>query len=227
MKRIMVILLVSILVINVSSCTGGDKKEKGSSKEVKKTTVAQTKETKKQEESTTTTTTKKENPYGVEFRDYPYKVAGRKIYMEVPNYREMELAYTRIFIVNGVKYVAVTANKRSEHKGITDLKKAHELAYEKFVQNVEASSYINSINIENEKTETINGIEMYRYEGTVNCGTEEGYEYDAYVVGYSFIMDETPCTITGSVIDKEQKEEMINEIRNYVDAMAQTVRSEE
>ena len=150
-----------------------------------------------------------------------YKVPGKNIVIDVPDYQEMEKGFSQLYILNGEKYVAVTAAKNSS---ATDLTTAHNDAFEKFKENIQNYSYVNSLNVKEEKTETINGVEVYRYEGTMNCGKDT--VYDAYAVGYSFIMDGVPCTITGSVINQEQSQEMIDEIRDTVDAMIKTLRSE-
>lgn len=149
-----------------------------------------------------------------------YKVPGKNIVVDVPDYQPMEKGFTKLYILHGVKYVAVTANKSETE---TELMKAHEVAFEKFKENIQNYSYVNSISIKNERKDNVNGVEVYRYEGTLNCGRDT--VYDAYVVGYSFIMDGVPCTITGSVIEQSQSDEMISEIRDTVDAMIKTLRS--
>lgn len=68
---------------------------------------------------------------------------------------------------------------------------------------------------------------MYKYEGKLNCAL--GYSnreksYDAYVVGYSFIYDNTQCTITGSIINKEQNQDEITNMKNTVEAMIKSLR---
>ena len=88
-----------------------------------------------------------------------------------------------------------------------------------FVKN---KKYI-AITAEQEKTEKINEIEMYRYEGKLICGRT--VKASAYVVGYTFIIDKIPCNITGVVTEKEQNEESIQEIKSLVDEMARTVRN--
>ena len=72
---------------------------------------------------------------------------------------------------------------------------------------------------------TINGIDMYLFEGTINYGTDT--KFDGYAKGCAFVLDGIPCEIVGSVIDKSQSQELIAEISEIVDEMTQTVRSEE
>ena len=134
-----------------------------------------------------------------------YEVALKNIAINVPNWQMIEQGYTDVFIIKGKKYVAVTCSRDSE--------------------GIAASSYVNSLNVEKEKTETINGIQVYRYEGTMNCGHDT--IYDAYAVGYSFVMDGVACNVTGSVIDYDQPQEEIDAMRELVDAMIQTLRPQE
>ena len=152
---------------------------------------------------------------------YAYKVSGKNIVVDVPNYQEINKGFTQFYIMHGQKYVAITAAKNSS---ATDLNTAHDDAFAKFKENIQNYSYVNSLTVKNDSTETVNGVEVYKYEGTVNCGKDT--IYDAYVIGYSFIMDGVPCTITGSVIDQAQSQDMIDEIKATVEAMIKTLRSE-
>lgn len=152
---------------------------------------------------------------------YAYKVSGKNIVVDVPNYQEINKGFTQLYIMHGQKYVAITAAKNSS---ATDLNTAHDDAFAKFKENIQNYSYVNSLTVKNDSTETVNGVEVYKYEGTVNCGKDT--IYDAYVIGYSFIMDGVPCTITGSVIDQAQSQDMIDEIKATVEAMIKTLRSE-
>lgn len=152
---------------------------------------------------------------------YSYKVPGKNIVIDVPNWQEIEKGYTQLYILHGVKYVAFTAD---DSVSISSLNEAHDIAFSKFKENIQNYSYVNDLTVISDSVETISGIEMYKYEGTLNCGRDT--IYDAYVIGYSFIMDGVPCTVTGSVIDQEQPEDMIAEMKATVEAMIQTLRSE-
>lgn len=150
-----------------------------------------------------------------------HKVSGKNIYVDAPNWQEIDKGFTKLYILHGEKYVAITAEKNNT---TTDLDKAHEYAFAKFKQNIQNYSYVNSLNVTKNSKETVNGVEVYKYEGTLNCGKDT--VYDAYVIGYSFIMDGVPCTITGSVVDKTQPDEMIKEVKSTVEAMIKTLRTE-
>ncbi len=241
-KTLITLLVITMLTLSLASCGKKETKleqDKTKKSEVSKKETKQSQTTKAEDEKTEksctsesadveTTTDKYErftNGSGIEFRDYPYYVPKRKIYVDVPNFQDIFEGYTELFILHDIKYVAVTAEKGDKYKGITDLKKAHEVAFAKFKKNISGYSIVNSLNVETESIVNINGIDMYRYEGTHHCGVEE--IYDAYAVGYSFIMDDTPVNICGSVILKDQKEVLIDEMRTFIDAMIQTVRDEE
>ncbi len=240
-KTLITLLVITMLTLSLVSCGAKQgKTEKGKNSKTKetKTEEKQTKTTKveeKTEKSSTsksvdiqTTTDKYErftNGSGIEFREYPLWIVGPEKYIDVPNFQYIEEGYTDVFLLHDIKYVAVTVEKGDEYKGITDLKKAHEATFAKFKRNIHAYSMVNSLNVENESIVNINGIDMYRYEGTHHCGEEE--IYDAYVVGYSFIMEDTPVNICGSVILKDQKEVLKDEMRTFIDEMIQTVRDEE
>lgn len=144
------------------------------------------------------------------------------IYIDVPNYQEIEQGYTQVFIVHDSKYVTITSDFDTQ---ATDAKDAYLKTFEVFrdnMQNYEGGP--NSFNIITDQTMTINGIDVYFFEGTINYGEEN--PYDGYGVGYSFIMDDIPCAIIGSVTDKDQPEELKEEIKAVVNAMMLSVRSE-
>lgn len=153
---------------------------------------------------------------------YTYCVPLEDIYIDVPNYQEIEQGYTQVYIVHDSRYVTITSDFDSV---ASDAKDAYLKTFEVFrdnMQNYEGG--LNYFNITTDKMMTINGIDIYYFEGTINYGEEN--PYDGYGVGYSFIMNDIPCAIIGSVIDKEQPEELKKEIKEIVDVMMQSVRSE-
>ena len=60
---------------------------------------------------------------------YAYKVSGKNIVVDVPNYQEINKGFTQLYIMHGQKYVAITAAKNSS---ATDLNTAHDDAFAKF-----------------------------------------------------------------------------------------------
>lgn len=156
----------------------------------------------------------------IEFK-YTHKVPGKSIVIDAPNYQNVELGYTELYIIHNSRYVSFTYDKNAN---VEDLKGAHEAAYQKFVQNVDNYSF-GELTVTKEEYITINGIDMYRYEGTVKEGFGDN-QYDCYALGYSFIMDGVPCTVGGAVIEEAQSEELIKEIHDTIEAMIRTLRSE-
>lgn len=157
-----------------------------------------------------------------ELLPYTYNVPLKNIYVDVPNYQEIEEGYTRVFIVHEKKYVTFTSVFNAQ---ATDAIDAYNKSFDAFcisMQNYEGGP--KSFNIITDQTMTINGIDVYFFEGMIHYGEEN--PYDAYGIGYSFIMDGIPCAIIGSVTDKDQPEELKEEIKAVVNAMMFSVRSE-
>lgn len=150
-----------------------------------------------------------------------YKVPQKLIYINAPStYEETQNGYSKIYFIKNKKYIAITAEKSME---TTELAKAQDIVFSKLKENVKDFTYINNLDIEQEKIEKINEIEMYRYEGKLICGRT--VKASAYIVGYTFIVDKIPCNITGVVMEKEQSDQNIQEIKTLVDEMARTVRN--
>ena len=216
-KTIAMILLLSILV-------GGVACEKGVNDIGGDSAISGTEQTESMTERETET--QKQNVQEQKGTKLPstYQVPMRDIYIDVPNYQEIMQGFTELFIVAESRYVAITTG---EDITALDSKDAHEKIWDSyFVDNM--SNYeggINSLTIAEDKTETINNIDVYFFEGTINYGTEN--IHDGYAVGYSFIIDKLPCEIIGSVIDESQSEDLKDEIREIVEEMMQSVRSEQ
>ena len=151
-----------------------------------------------------------------------YNVPMQKIYIDVPNYQAIESGVSKLYVVGRKLNIAITSNWFET--GST-LEQAHKDSFDAYVINLQNYAKIDELKIENDKNVTINGINAYRFEGKLKCYDETG-DYELYTIGYSFIMDGIPCSIEGTVLDKSQDKDMINEVRNTVDAMMKTVRSE-
>ena len=213
MKKIFALILAIILCFSLAAC-GGETKEPQN--ENNDTSITESKN------DETESTEKEEQKNSVDL-SLTYKVPMKNVYVDAPNYQEIEEGYTELFIVHESKYVAITSDRKST---ATSVKDAHEIAFNKFktnMQNYEGG--VNSIVIEKEETKQINGIEVYCFEGKINYGKDN--VYDGYAKGYAFIMDGVPCEIIGSVIDDGQSSALINEISTVVDAMIKTAREED
>lgn len=216
MKRLLCAVLAVLLLLSMTAC--GDKP----SNDVDTPNTESSQTQNKEPDNTKVEDDKNDE---VKFTN-SYKVPGKKIVVDVPDYQEMERGYTQLYILHGVKYVAVTADDSVTASSIKD---AHDKAFAKFKENIQNYSYVNDLKVTADAEETINGIQVYKYEGTLSCALDyanRDNSYDAYVIGYSFIMDGVPCTITGSVIDQAQSQDMIDEIKATVEAMIKTLRSE-
>lgn len=212
MKKIFALILAIILCFSLAAC-GGETKEPQNENNDTSITESKNDETENNE--------KEEQKNSVDL-SLTYKVPMKNVYVDAPNYQEIEEGYTELFIVHESKYVAITSDRKST---ATSVKDAHEIAFNKFktnMQNYEGG--VNSIVIEKEETKQINGIEVYCFEGKINYGKDN--VYDGYAKGYAFIMDGVPCEIIGSVIDDGQSSALINEISTVVDAMIKTAREE-
>lgn len=210
MKKILSVLIACLFVFTFTGCGNDDTHSQGNNEN---SSVNVSKETSKTEEQN--------GDDGRIALSSSYKVPGKNIVVNAPDYQAIENGFTKLYILNGERYVAVTADVNTK---VNSTKEAHDAAFAFFKNAIQNYSYVNSLNIKKDSTETINGIEVYKYEGTLNCGHDT--IYDAYVIGYSFIMDNTPCTITGSVINQSQPQEQIDEIKDIVEAMIQSLRSE-
>lgn len=150
-----------------------------------------------------------------------YNVPARNIYMNVPDYQKIESNRSQLFVIGRQINIAVTANWKIQG---TTVEQAHADIFKDYVRNLQNYAHIDELKIEKDSKLTINGIEMYKFEGKLACHAETG-NYELYTIGYSFIMDGIPCSIEGTVLDKSQPDDMINQVRNTVNAMAQTVRN--
>ncbi len=215
MKKLLVFLLIAAMSLSLVACGNNN----DTSDDTQKDNPSTTQSSEQNNES------QKEDDKGVTFTS-SYKVPGKNIVIDVPDYQELEKGFTMLYILHGEKYVAITAEVNSQAKDLSD---AHDIAFSFFKEAVQNYSYVNSLNIKSEKTEKINGIDVYKYEGTLNCALDysnRDNSYEAYAIGYSFIMDGVPCTVTGSVINQSQKQETIDEMKATVEAMIKTLRSE-
>ncbi len=207
MKRVIVFFLAVMMVLTISACGGKEASAPGTEKDAPKTTETESPKTEEKND----------------LLEWTYKVPLQKIYIDVPAYQEIEEGYTELFIIHDSRYVAVTS---AYDDTANSPREAHEFTAKKLILNMQNhSGGINSINITKGKDVTINGIDMYMFEGTINYGRD--VKFDGYAKGYAFILDGIPCEIVGSVVDESQDQKLIDEIDEIITAMAKTVRSEE
>lgn len=157
-----------------------------------------------------------------------YKMAtnGRYVYISTPadrNYTEREKGFVEMF-TDYEKRMITVASLRVEKDEDYTLESVYEkvMAHEKL--GLSAYWNIGEATYTQQDKMIINGIEMLRCEGTIK--NDYGGIYDAYIIGYYFLIEDTPCSVIGFVKDKEQPQDIINEVRDYVDGMVKTIRIE-
>lgn len=150
-----------------------------------------------------------------------YNIPTRNIYMNVPDYQRIESNRSQLFVIGRQINIAVTANWRIQG---TTVEQAQEDIFRDYKENLHTWAPIDELKIEQDSKVTINGTEMYKFEGKLACHGEAG-NYELYTIGYSFVMDGIPCSIEGTVLDKSQPQDMIDNVRDTINAMAQTVRN--
>lgn len=141
-----------------------------------------------------------------------YNVPARNIYMNVPDYQKIESNRSQLFVIGRQINIAVTANWKIQG---TTVEQAHADIFKDYVRNLQNYAHIDELKIEKDSKLTINGIEMYKFEGKLACHAETG-NYELYTIGYSFVMDGIPCSIEGTVLDESQPENMINQVKDTV-----------
>lgn len=209
MKRIILISLSLIVAISLVACGSNNENKNIESSEMNiKNTV---------QNSTTTDNIKTSNVNLTKI----YNVPTYNIYMNVPNYQEIEIARSEFFVIGRDINIVVTPNWKIQG---TTVEQAHKDIFQDYKKNMQNYATIDELKVEKDSKLTINGIEMYKFEGKLACHAETG-NYELYTIGYSFVMDGIPCSIEGTVLNKSQPEDMINQVRDTVNAIAQTVRN--
>ena len=150
-----------------------------------------------------------------------YTTASREITLDVPEYKYIEKGYAQVFLDDGVKVVVFTCLGRENS---TTAEEAYEQCWPTTRYGVENYGYINEEGHNLTVTEkTVGDIETLYYEGTMRLDRYEPYR-TAQTYGYAFTYLGRPCMIWGYVLDKEQPQDQIDEIKNVVDAMMESVR---
>lgn len=149
-----------------------------------------------------------------------YKVPGQAIYVDVPDMHPIESGFTQVYFEDLVKYVTFTC---IQVETAQDEKEAFGKVFGPFINSMSGLDIINHLGEITGENLTVNGLDVYFFEGKLNCGTNP--VYDAYIRGYSFICEGMPCALIGVVMDEEQSEEEIEAVKELVDAMMDTVRS--
>lgn len=227
MKRLTAIILTGVMLLGLTACSDGDKKSGNGAGEP---TEVDVKITDKAAETTKEAEETEEEADDELFREWPHRIAGvptEGIYIDVPYWHEIGKGYTYLFILSGVEYVAVSwdPDYRDDDSVISSLSTVHEKTFEKFIAGVHNYTKVKGLTATTASTETINGVEVYRYEGVLNV--ENKALEEIYTIGYSFVFEGMPINVIGVILDEEQDQEMIDELRTIVDAMIPTIRTTE
>lgn len=214
-KRIISILCCGAMLLSLCACSESNSGNSGESKNNTSSTV----------ESVPATTVAEQDDQtvvdGVHLDGGIHQVPTYDIYIRVPNYHPIENSFTFLYSDNDDIIISIEALILDQG---TTLEKAQKRNYEYYVGVMENYAKIDNLTVEKDENLTINGIDMYKFEGKLNCHGETG-NFDLYTIGYTFIMDGIPCCVQGTVYNKGQSEEMINTTRDTVNAMIKTLRS--
>lgn len=210
MKKITVIGLCVFMAVSLAACGKNVENSDKNNTTITEPNVQDKNNTKKEEASQIAVNLTK-----------TYRIPAKKIYVNVPDYQEIESGFTKLYVVGRQINIAITADDTIKE---TALEQAHQAIFKDYVKNMQNYATIDELKIEKDSKVTVNGTEMYKFEGKLECHAETG-NYELYTIGYSFVMDGIPCSIEGTVLDESQPEDMINRVRDTVNAMAQTVRN--
>ena len=210
MKKFTVIGLCVFMAVSLAACGKNVENSDKNNTTVTETNIQDKNNTKKEEASQTAVNLTK-----------IYRIPAKKIYVNVPDYQEIESGFTKLYVIGRQINIAITADDTIKENA---LEQAHQAIFKIYVKNMQNYATIDELKIEKDSKVTVNGTEMYKFEGKLACHAETG-NYELYTIGYSFVMDGIPCSIEGTVLDESQPEDMINQVRDTVNAMAKTVRN--
>lgn len=172
----------------------------------------------------TTASAASEEPEKTDYPEYipwVYKIPGKKIYVNVPDWKDLERGYVEEFCIYEEQMISVLGNCSSSAASLEEAQTECTEMW-KVCQDMLSA---NTFTVTAEQTGTMNGIDYYRYEGLWNCGDAD--PFDAYTVGYTFFMDGIPVNIQGIVLDPAQPQATIDNIKMITDASMKTVRDAE
>lgn len=216
---ILIIIIVAVLIVGVATTI--ILVNNPSRNEIPDDTIIEITEDKNESTKKDNTSSKSDSTVvdGIKLDGGIHKVPTYDIYIRVPNYHPKENGCTYLLSNNDNMIIAVAAVWVA--KGST-LEQAQKDVVDNYILEMRNYAKIDNLSIEKDEYVTINGIDMYKFEGKLNCHGETG-KYDLYTIGYTFIMDGMPCCVQGTVYNKGQSEEMINTTRDTVNAMIKTL----
>lgn len=223
-KTLCIILTVLFVLLSFAGC-GKAKDSDITSKDKEKTTD-------NVEINSTEENTDAASKNNLGFNTEVYRVFTKNVYIDLPSspYHLVELPSTKAAFIYDEQCISMTGNKYST---ATTLEKAQEDNIKEYGLSFNNDFKFDSLTVKEDEYVTINGIEMYRFEGEFNCYYETLYKdrtekttYTQYAVGYTFIMDGIPCSFIGVVLDEKQSQSVIKDVEEKVDALIKTLKSE-
>lgn len=216
---ILIIIIVAVLIVGVATTI--ILVNNPSRNEIPDDTIIEITEDKNESTKKDNTSSKSDPTVvdGIKLDGGIHQVPTFDIYLRVPNWHPIENGFTFLYSNNDDMIISIEALILGEG---TTLEKAQKDVVNKYIGAMNNYAKIDNLSIEKDEYVTINGIDMYKFEGKLNCHGETG-KYDLYTIGYTFIMDGMPCCVQGTVYNKGQSEEMINTTRDTVNAMIKTL----
>lgn len=212
-QGISMILLIGIIVVLLILATVLVLSLKGNNGEsINTTTPTQQEETKTEEKKEE----EKEDGLLVGTNQVPLE----NIYYDTPNMHYIESGFADIYLDNYDKYAVFMCGWSEKANSSKD---ANNVLFGMFRDSVSTCDYLNELSEITEKNITVNGIDVYAFEGLINAGLS--VKRDQYIKGYTFIFEGLPCAIYGVVMDENQPQEDIQYISDVVDAMMKSVRN--
>lgn len=218
---ILIIIIVAVLIVGVATTI--ILVNNSSKNETPDDTIIEITEDKNESTKKDNTSSKSDPTVvdGIELDGGIYDVPTYDIYIDIPNYHLVQNGFLQLFSNNDD--IIIDVESLWLVKG-SILEQAQKDVVNKYIGAMENYAKIDNLSIEKDEYVTINGIDMYKFEGKLNCHAETG-KYDLYTIGYTFIMDGMPCCVQGTVYNEDQLEEMINTTRDTVNAMIKTLRN--
>ena len=220
-KKLSILMIVFFLMITLISCnTGKTKNNTLSEKDITTESIDEigdemnTKSDKHSDDVTSHEIS--------ELLSHTYQFPRHNIFIDIPDFNDIESGYTRIYKDGDSKYITFSCFIDSMASGA---KEAFDVSYPMFKNNVKSWHRINKETFTSTELVEINGISAQKVIGTVEYGALD--KYDCYLYGYGFIFEGVPCAIIGVVSDIAQPQEEIDSLMAIVDAMMESVRNEQ